>query len=125
MDSSGWCGAWRTRSRPGIPTLERTLRLNLKEWSRGFHPCETALQHPARVYAGVFSPDGKTVLTGCDDGTARMWDATTGNLRNPLLKHKRNVAAVAFSPDGKQILTGDDRRDGATLERLHWSVNLV
>ncbi len=88
--------------------LERALRLNLNEWSRGFHPCETALQHPDVVQAGVFSPDAKTVLTGCADGTVRMWDATTGSLRSPLFKHEKKVLAVAFSPDGKQILVGDD-----------------
>ena len=58
----------------------------------------------------AFSPDGKTVLTGSDDKTARLWDAATGNGSGRPLEHQGAVWAVAFSPDGKSILTGS--RDG-------------
>ena len=34
------------------------------------------LHHPA--ISTSFSPDGKTVLTASEDGTARRWDAATG-----------------------------------------------
>jgi WD40 repeat protein len=30
--------------------------------------------HRMGVSDGAFSPDGKLVLTGCWDGTARLWD---------------------------------------------------
>ena len=53
----------------------------------------------------AFSPDGKTILTGCQDKEARLWDAATGQFIG-LLEHQGGVTAVAFSPDGKTILTG-------------------
>ena len=59
-----------------------------------------------RSRAVAFSPDGKTVLTGSDDGTARLWDAATGKPIGPPLPHQDAVNAVAFSPDGKTVLTG-------------------
>ena len=54
----------------------------------------------------AFSPDGKTVITGSGDKTARLWDAATGRPRGAPLTHPGSVKAVAFSPDGKTVVTG-------------------
>jgi tetratricopeptide (TPR) repeat protein len=54
----------------------------------------------------AFSPDGKTVLTGSRDKTARLWAAATGQPLGPPLPHQGYVSAVAFSPDGQTVLTG-------------------
>ena len=63
------------------------------------------LPHQGPVRAVAFSPDGKTVLTGSDDKTARLWVAADGQ---PLVQPCRIWLgpAVAFSPDGKTVLTG-------------------
>ena len=54
----------------------------------------------------AYSPDGKTVLTGCTDQTARLWDAATGRPIGPPLTHQGVVYVVAYSPDGRTVLTG-------------------
>ena len=62
--------------------------------------------HPDDVRAVAFSPDGKSILTGCDDSLARLWDTATGKLLHAPLKHSGPVHAVAFHPDGKTFVTG-------------------
>ncbi len=56
--------------------------------------------HGGSVTSVAFSPDGRSVLTGSDDKTARLWETATGRQIRPLRGHTGWVAAVAFSPDG-------------------------
>jgi WD40 repeat protein/tetratricopeptide (TPR) repeat protein len=62
-------------------------------------------KHGGQVVALAFSPDGKTLVTGCSDGTGRLWDVATCEQRLAL-KHQGAVVAVAFSPGGQSFVTG-------------------
>ena len=44
-------------------------------------------------------------MTASDDGTAVVWDATTGLPVLPPLLHGPAVNQARFSPDGRSILT--------------------
>src|SRR5262249_31533630 len=66
----------------------------------------TFLGHTREVTSVTFSPDGKRILTGSFDRTAKVWDAEKGTERLSLKGHTGMVDSVAFSPDGKRILTG-------------------
>ncbi|MBL7808054.1 MAG: caspase family protein [Saprospiraceae bacterium] len=61
--------------------------------------------HTSVVYAAAFSPDGKTVLTGSADHTAKLWDLSGRELQT-FHGHTSSIRSVAFSPDGKTVLTG-------------------
>jgi len=67
--------------------------------------------HTDDVNSVAFSPDGKLVVTGSDDKTARIWDAATGKEQVKLGRHSDLVHDATFSPDGRLVVTasGDGR----------------
>ena len=52
-----------------------------------------------------FSPDGRLLLTGGGDQSARLWDAATGKHVRTLIGPKGRLTAAIFSPDGTLIAT--------------------
>ena len=54
----------------------------------------------------AFSPDGRWVLTGSEDKTARLWDVASGKELQRFVGHSGDVKSVAFAPDGQTVLTG-------------------
>jgi len=69
-------------------------------------PVATLRGHTDTVYAAAFSPDGQHVVTGSDDGTARVWRADGTGSPVVLEGHTNRVNAAAFSPDGQHVVTG-------------------
>ena len=63
--------------------------------------------HTDDVDSVAFSPDGKTLASGSDDGAVRLWDvASHRQIGAPLTGHTDAVSSVAFSPDGKTLASG-------------------
>ena len=60
----------------------------------------SAAFHGDSVSEALFSPDGRHLLTACDDGVVRIWDATTGEEALPALRHEGAIRYAAFSPQG-------------------------
>src|SRR5205807_1608369 len=73
-----------------------------------------------------FSPDGATLASASNDGTARLWEARTGEPRATLVGHTDLLTRVLFSPDGSLVATAShdgtvrlwDGRTGAALRAL-------
>ena len=66
---------------------------------------ETKGRHAFPVMALDCSLDGRWILSGSYDNTAKVWDAKTGEEVHTLSGHSGNVGGVAFSPDGGRIAT--------------------
>ena len=65
--------------------------------------------HNGSVSGVAYSPDGTRIATAGHDGTARVFDAATGEELTVCTGHNRWVGGVAYSPDGTRIATaGDD-----------------
>lgn len=107
-------------------------RVFLWNWPQGTRHAE--LLHSGEVTAVAFAPthgDGYTVLTGCGDGTSRLWSVPfDGNPNSPSSltlsqQHEGPIRAVAFNAEGTRCATaGDDKRIGvwetATGKLLFW-----
>jgi WD40 repeat protein/tRNA A-37 threonylcarbamoyl transferase component Bud32 len=116
---------------PGTPGLERLIRKSIGSWRRVL--CEPAARfvHGDRV-RGAISPDGSTVATASDDGTARVWDAKTGLAVSPVLKHPGEVNWVEYHPSGERVATACskggawiwDARSGALIHQLEHATSL-
>ncbi len=63
------------------------------------------LGHADGVICVAFSRDGKWILTGSGDQTARLWELATGREVRTLEGHASTVNSVDFSPDGSSALT--------------------
>lgn len=90
---------------------------------------------PKYRYARIaFSPDGKLLATGGDGSRARIWDATSGNLRFVLDTEARGNLTPLFSPNGRLIAVQHYRSktrifDAATGDLVHvlpdWSATTI
>src|SRR5206468_950736 len=71
----------------------------------------------------AFTPDGKTVIAGDQQGTVKRWDTVTGKEKGELKGHHGLIHLVALLKDGRTLVTGDSGGtvlfwDAATGKRL-------
>jgi WD40 repeat protein len=68
---------------------------------------ETLREHA--VYSLSYAPDGKTLASGSDDGTIRLWEAASGQEIRRFQADMGPVTSVAFTPDGRAIVSGHEK----------------
>jgi WD40 repeat protein len=61
--------------------------------------------HKDIVSSLQFSPDGKLLLSGSNDSTARLYDLATDKTLHVCTGHKGSIRRIAFAPDGRQFVT--------------------
>jgi WD40 repeat protein len=54
----------------------------------------------------AFSPDNRSLVSGGEHTSVRLWEVASGQLRCQWRGHQHWVTAVAFSPDGRRLLSG-------------------
>ncbi len=83
------------------------LGISIVERFRFPIPLAPQIRHPggAELSIARLAPDGKRVVTGSADGTARIWDSMASVQLAPALSHADRVNWVEFSPDGRMVAT--------------------
>ncbi len=86
--------------------------------------------HSGSIHSLAFAPDGRTLASGSQDGTIKLWDVSARRLRATLDAGTGAVQAVAYSPDGRLLVSGGadmmvrvwDPATGQLLDALkgHW-----
>jgi WD40 repeat protein len=94
-----------------FPSIEAVQILQNNLLSRALF----SVTHDNEVRCVAFSPDGKYVVSGSSDKTARVWEAGTGKEISQLT-HDARVNAVAFSPDGKYVISSSSDKTARVWE---------
>lgn len=68
----------------------------------------------------AFTPDGKELVAGKDDGTVTIWDVTTGRLLSSFQAHTNWIWDVRFSPDGKRMITSSRDSTAKVWDTTTW-----
>jgi WD40 repeat protein len=76
--------------------------------------------HPSESNVVTWSPNGKRLATGDEDGYIRIWDQQSGLLLLALRGHTESVTHVEWSPDGRRIASLDKSK---TVVRI-WDAGL-
>ncbi|MBV9866335.1 MAG: WD40 repeat domain-containing protein [Abitibacteriaceae bacterium] len=62
------------------------------------------MRHPDEVKSVAFSPDGKTLVTGCDDGKLHFWNVQIDQQVKEIKTGLHDVESVGFSSDDKTLV---------------------
>jgi WD40 repeat protein/transcriptional regulator with XRE-family HTH domain len=79
-------------------------------------------EHDNIIHSVAFAPDGKTLLTASEDGSARLWNVqssvSTGALSTSAIPAQAgSLWAAAYSPDGRFVLLG-----GTDYTAILWEI---
>lgn len=69
--------------------------------------------HEGVIFTVAYAHDGTMVATASEDGTVKVWDASTGALVHDLTGHSGPARGAAFSQDDRTLFTSG--LDGAIL----------
>jgi WD40 repeat protein/ankyrin repeat protein/serine/threonine protein kinase len=91
----------------GEPSLELRTTLEQAEALAAEPPQSRSFDgHTKAVTSLAFTGDGRFILSGSDDTTLRLWEASSGRCIRVFESQKLEVKAVAVSSDGRWAISG-------------------
>jgi WD40 repeat protein len=70
--------------------------------------------HSYDVTSMVFTPDGRSLVSGGFDHKIKLWNLKTGKLQATLQRHYDQINALAISPNGELLASGGGTADTYT-----------
>jgi RNA polymerase sigma factor (sigma-70 family) len=71
-------------------------------------PPFTLPRYQERIFSLAFSPDGRTLATGGEDGVVRLWEVASARERRRFTGHTGWAHRVRFAPDGKRLASASN-----------------
>jgi WD40 repeat protein len=121
--------AW-DKKYPGVswlPVICQNPAVNPPTWQDFLPPPSWKVKHiltghTQPIICVAMSPDGKTIASGSQDNTIKLWNAATGELLETLTGHHSAIIALAFSPDGKILASSSNHEFNDGTIKL-WDLN--
>src|SRR5436305_2724614 len=92
-----------------IPAIAAPPEPATQETNKPLEPRALLRGNLSTVRAMAWSSDDKTLASGTNEGTVRLWDITPAGARArsvlPMPKDAGAVITVSFAPDGKSLVT--------------------
>jgi eukaryotic-like serine/threonine-protein kinase len=88
--------------------LENAFRLNISAWWPRLYPLLVRCEHPGPIQTAAYSPNGRLIALGGEDGSVIFRESATGKAVGSPLIHPAKVGAIVFNPDGQTVMTGCD-----------------
>ncbi len=107
----------RMATKAGDEVGKHVALANLSAWRR--HYVEPKEVFTRAVSCMAFSPDGKTIVTGSYDKTARLWDAATGRPLGQPMEHSDSQVCRGVQPGWQGDPHRRLRQHGAAVGRRH------
>jgi eukaryotic-like serine/threonine-protein kinase len=81
--------------------------------------------HRRAVTGAAFTPDGRIMATGGEEGLAKLWDVATDKEIVRFKGHLKSVQSVAISPDGGRLATGGGGAEAVKLWDIQTHQELI
>jgi len=106
---------------PVPPDVIRSLYENIRQ-----NPRPTILQgHTRQITSIVYHPDGTSLASASQDGTARVWDSIAGDELLLFSGHRDEVSGIDFHPSGERIATSSHDGTVKVWDRVTGEVYLT